>query len=396
MKISWRKPAPIVEQKSLAQPTATDLAVFTGLFGDEKTFSVGNVLEVPAVAAGVKTISESTATLELNLVRRDDNSASVDHAALDLLRDHVNSWTSGFELIRDLVAEALIYDQGGIAWVNKVGGRPSEIIHYVPGAIQVTRDPATREPSFKSNGQTFPASDIINIRDGLGRAPLNLARQAIDTAAAIERHVNKTFANGAKVGGILKSKKKLGEEGAMAMAAGFTTAYSGPNASGRVAILWDDTEFIPMTMNSVDAQTLELQRFLIEQIARALNMSPVMLGDLTKSSYANAWQKNREFLGITLMPWLRTLESEFNRVLLTDEERAEFTFQFDVDDLSRVDLQQRATAISSLISARVLSANEARNWLDAGLPPYEGGDQFANPNTGASQPDTKQKEMTDG
>jgi hypothetical protein len=32
----------------------------------------------------------------------------------------------------------------------------------------------------------------------------------------------------------------------------------------------------------------------------------------------------------------------------------------------------------------VINPNEGRSWLD--LPPYEGGNEFANPNTGASQP----------
>jgi hypothetical protein len=49
-----------------------------------------------------------------------------------------------------------------------------------------------------------------------------------------------------------------------------------------------------------------------------------------------------------------------------------------------VDLTARATAISSLVSSRVINPNEGRSWLD--LPAYDGGEQYANPNTGASQP----------
>ncbi|MEO6012729.1 MAG: hypothetical protein ABIQ30_03975, partial [Devosia sp.] len=53
------------------------------------------------------------------------------------------------------------------------------------------------------------------------------------------------------------------------------------------------------------------------------------------------------------------------------------------------DLTARATAISSLVSSRTINPNEGRSWL--GLGPYAGGNAFANPNTGASQPGDPQK-----
>ena len=95
------------------------------------------------------------------------------------------------------------------------------------------------------------------------------------------------------------------------------------------------------------------------------------------------------------MPWLKALEAAFDRALLTDDERALYAFKFDVDDLTRVDLEKRATAISSLVSSRVLNPNEARTWLDTGLAPYAGGDKFANPNTGASQPGSQEQPVND-
>lgn len=57
---------------------------------------------------------------------------------------------------------------------------------------------------------------------------------------------------------------------------------------------------------------------------------------------------------------------------------------FDRDDLTRADLTARATAISSLISAKVINPNEARSWLD--LARYEGGDEFSNPHINPNAP----------
>lgn len=367
-------------KKAWPQTDEELLAVINGESG-----TACDPLAVPAVSAAVKTISESAATLDLHLVERSDAAKGVDHPALALLRGQVNEWTSGFQLIRDLLIEAMLRDQGGMAWVNRIGGRPVEIIHYRVGAIGFQEE-ESRELLYRLSGRPIPAGDVIHVRAPFGKAPVTLARRAILAAAAMEQHAQKLWSNGARPGGVLEVPQNVGEDAVKRIKAGWSAAHEGTGNSGRTAILWGGTKYSQTALTSVDGQFIETARWTLEQIARAFNMSPVMLGDLTKSSYANAWQKNREFLGITLTPWLRIVEAAFNRALLSDEERARLTFQFDIDDLSRVDLQQRATAIASLVSSRVLNPNEARTWLDTGLAPYEGGNEFANPNTGASQP----------
>ena len=42
------------------------------------------------------------------------------------------------------------------------------------------------------------------------------------------------------------------------------------------------------------------------------------------------------------------------------------------------------------MASRVLNPNEGRSWLD--LAPYDGGNEFANPNITTGQPDAKKTE----
>ena len=70
--------------------------------------------------------------------------------------------------------------------------------------------------------------------------------------------------------------------------------------------------------------------------------------------------------------------------MLTRDERSKYRILLDRDDLTRASLTERATAISSLVSARVINPNEARGWLD--LAPYAGGDEFANPHINPNAP----------
>lgn len=101
-----------------------------------------------------------------------------------------------------------------------------------------------------------------------------------------------------------------------------------------------------------------------------------MIGDLTRATWSNTAEMQRQFLQLCLEPWLRALESALRRALFTKDERPRFAIRFDRDDFTNVDLTARATAISSLVSSRVINPNTAREWLD--LPPYDGGEAYAN------------------
>jgi HK97 family phage portal protein len=204
-----------------------------------------------------------------------------------------------------------------------------------------------------------------------------LAREAIGVAHVMERHAGRFFANGARPSGVLESPKPVGETGVVKMSRGFAAAFSGPDNAGKTPVLWDGTTYRPMAMSSVDSQFLELRVYQNIEICRAFGLPPSMAFELERATWSNAEQASREFITWTLVPWVKALESALNRALLSDEERGEYRICFDIDDTSQADLTARATAISTLITARVLNPNEARQWL--GMGPRDGGNEFANP-----------------
>lgn len=179
----------------------------------------------------------------------------------------------------------------------------------------------------------------------------------------------------------------------MKMLAGWRSAHEGPGKSGKTAILWDGAEWQQMQLNSVDAQFQQLRLFQLQEICRAFNIPASMLGDLSRATWSNSAEMQRQFLQLCLEPWLQAVEGALRRALFLPEDRKRFAIRFDRDDFSNVDLAVRATAINSLVASRVLNPNEGRSWL-GGLAPYEGGNEFANPNTGASQPGAKSGGVT--
>ena len=354
--------------------------------------SAETALRVPAVAASVRTISEAAASLDCFVVEIGDDGTETParhHPATALIAGEANDWTSSFELIRSLVVDALTRDVGGLAWGNWVRGEPVEIIRYRPGIIAAEYDQdGSGRATYRINGVPTPADQIIHLKSTFDKAPVTLCREAIGTAMVMEQHAARLFGRGARPGGIIRTKKSLGDEGVKKMLAGWRAAMEGAENAGRTAVLWDDAEWQQMTLSSVDAQFQQLRIFQLQEIARAFNIPSVLIGELSRATWSNSAEMQRLFLMLCLEPWLLALEGALRRALIAKEDRKRFAIRFERDDFSKVDLSVLATAVNSLIASRVLNPNEARDWLD--MPPYEGGEVFANPNTGASQPGTDQ------
>ncbi|MFG1340550.1 phage portal protein [Xanthobacter autotrophicus] len=374
------------ERKSLASPDADLLALFGTPAPTAAGVNVGpgSALTVPAVSCAVRAISEAVATLDVRVMRREGSAEVVapEHPVAGLLRDRVNDWTPGPEFICDLVAQALLYDAGGLAWVNRVAGRPVELIAYDPAHLTAQRhEDGTGQYRYLLNSREIPAEDVIHLRSPFGRSPVSLARESIGLSLTLERHAAKLFGNGPRPGGMVSFTERMTPDAIKNAAATFA-AMLNSEKTGRTAFLDAGADYKQLVLSSVDSQFIELTGFQILQIARAFRVPPQMLYDLDRATWSNSEQMGREFLTYTLEPWLRALEGALRIALFSADEYPTHRVHFERDDLTRADLGARAVAYSSLIASRVVNPNEVRRW--EGMEPYAGGDEYANPHTSTS------------
>lgn len=375
MKLPWTRPAPDPAEEtrgldwheyawlSAGTPTAAGPTV-----GPE------TAMRVPAVRAAVAAISEAAAGLPATVQVGGAQDAT--HPVARLIDEGPNTWSAWPDLVRDLLADALCRDQGGLAWVNRVGGEAREVIRYRPGVLAAeTLD--SGECRYRLNGRAIPAADVVHVRPPGDRAPLSQAREAIGLAAALEAHVGRVLSNGGRPSGVIKTPGALNADAMKRLAASWQAAHAG-EGSGRTAVLESGATFDPLTFKLIDLEYSALRTFQINEIARAFRVPPGMLYEMSRQTWSNMEQASREFLTYTLEPWLLTVEGALNRALFRPDERKTHRIVFDRDDLTRANLNDRATAINSLIASQVLNPNEARDWL--GLPPREGGEVFMNPN----------------
>ncbi len=373
-------------KSSLAEPEKWLSNLLDGTTGGTGPVTASTALRHPAAACAIRVIAEAVATLPVITYRRlADNSKerATDHPVYGLLHDDANGWQSAFDLKLAVTIDALSHDKGGFAYVNRVGGRPVELLRLDPAKVAVDYSPMG-EPSYTFENRVFAREDILHVRAPGGVAPLTTAREAIALANLMENHGAGLFRNGARPSGVISLEGDINATTLAAVREAWTSAV-GVVKPGGVAVLDKSAKYTPLAFSSVDSQFLELRTYQILEIARAFRVPPHMLYELDRATWSNTGEMGQAFLTYSLLPWLEAWTSAIRRACFTAEERADYIPEFLVDDLLRADPLSRATTTSTLIACRALSPNEARAMDDR--PPYDGGDEFVNPHTtSASQP----------
>lgn len=341
-------------------------------------------LRVPALAQGVAVISRSIGVLDVAVYRDGPSGREkvADHPAARVLKQP-NAWTGETRMKTQLVADTLLHGNG-LLLVSRVRAEVRELHRLDPRSVTIDADTLTGMPVYRvtmADGATveYGAGDIVHLRgpsvDGLrGLGVVDLAREAIALALLLETHAARLFSSGAKPGGVLQVPGRLDQAVLDRLRASFNSRYSGPSGAGRTMILENGVTFQAAQLTSVDAEFSACRAFQVVEIARALNLSPILLGDLSRATFNNSAEMRQAFLDATLLPVIEDAEDEFERVLLTPQERdAGYAIEFDTTNFVRADLEKRFAALKTGIESGVYTLNEAR--ATEGLPPIEGGDQ---------------------
>jgi HK97 family phage portal protein len=218
--------------------------------------------------------------------------------------------------------------------------------------------------------------DILHIRglgwDGIrGYSVITMARQSVGTALATERNVAKFYAGGGRVPYVLEMAQRFKSDADFdRFRSDWEKTYSEPH---RAPILENGTTYKQIGLNAADAQLLESRQFTIPEICRWFSVSPHLVGDLSRATFANIEQLALEFVQRTLMAWLTRWEQELWRCVLTPEEKSQgYFWRHNVNALLRGDFQSRMAGYAVMLQNGIASINEVRDMEDKN--PIDGGD----------------------
>ena len=332
-------------------------------------------LKLSAVYRAVDLISGAVAMLPVTLYqdgRRVENDLSY------LINFEPNNINTRFGLFKLVVVDML---QKGNAFllVMRSGDTVEELRYIKPEEVTILHDKKANRKRFRIKDYgDVDDSDMLHFMnlttDGIkGISVLEAARRSMGIAWSSEASADNFFERGGAVSGVLAGKVVLTEKQKLQIRQQWKEIMA-PDIGG-VAVIGNDMTFTPIHASAADSQLLESRGFNVAEIARFYGISPTLLGDLTRSSYATFEATTLDFLTNCLQPRLTNIEQELNRKLLLRREKQmlKMHFAYDTEDLLRCTKTEMAQYYRDLINNGVMTVNEVRRKLD--LEPVDGGDE---------------------
>jgi HK97 family phage portal protein len=338
-------------------------------------------LQVSAVWACVRLISQTVASLPLVVYRKTDKGREIapDHWFAQLMAGKPNQYQTRYEFWEHQVANLALH---GNLYAKK-GERAGRVISLLPmNPLQTetklvdgkvvhlfTQDGNIAALSSQSVWHARMNGDLV-----VGRSPLQFGRNLVGVAQAAEQAVSKIYYNGGKRSGVLSFDRLLTPEQRQQIRDNFASLTTGTDE--RLLVLELGAKFDPVSMSPQDIELLASRRFQIEEICRWFGVPSVLVNDTSGST---TWGSGIEqivlgFYKLNLRPYLEAIENSITTHLFTDDDRKGYEVEFDFEGLLRATQKERYDGYRIGVTSGLLTPNEARamEWL----PAVDGGDKL--------------------
>jgi HK97 family phage portal protein len=378
------------------------LAAFVEVYGGRESksgqvVSASTALQVSTVLGCVKVIAEGIAQPTLKLYReraKGGADPAIDHPLYRVLYRRPNPWQTSFAF-RETMLYRLALEGNFYAFKNRVGRQVRELLP-IPGRVQVKQKAdmtlAYRVEMPDGTWRDIAAEDIWHVRgpswnSWLGLEAVQIARDVIGLAMAIEQDQAKLYKNGLRQSGVYSVEGTLNKDQYKDLRE-FIEKHQA--SEGGPLILDRSAKFASEVMTSVDAQTLESRRLQVEEICRMFRVMPIMIGHSDKTAtYASAEQMFLAHVVHTLSPWCERIEQSIDNDLLGDQDLAAgYYAKFNLNSLQRGAFETRmngyAKALGAGGSPAWMTPNEVRALEE--MNPLSGGDELPKPTNAAPAP----------
>jgi HK97 family phage portal protein len=342
-------------------------------------------LQLTAVFACVRILTESLATLPLCIYRRlypRGKEEATNHPLWKLFQDGPNEEQTGFDWLEMTVGHLALRGNAYNKLLYPAAGPLSGMMPLHPDLMRPFRDAkGVIFYEYQPNGgekQVFSAEEILHFSifsDGLkGRSVIDYNREAVGLGLAAEQYGSRLFQNGAVPGGVITTPAVLGDKARENIKKSIRERHEGSQNAHRTMILEEGMKWEKIGVAPDEAQFLETRKFQIAEIARMFRVPPHLIGDLERSTNNNIEQQSLDFVVNTLTPWTTRLAQRMQKDLLTDTGKKSFFIDFDFRSRLRGDTAGRAAIGNAMFATGAASPNDIRDLN--GDNPREGGDTY--------------------
>jgi HK97 family phage portal protein len=336
------------------------------------------VFRVNAIFSAVSLISDTISTLPLDsYIRRDGARFAFRPRPAWVQQPDIDTSKEAF--YGSLIVSMLLDGNGFVRVFRDNSGRVVNMTILNPTKVEIRKD-KVGGVTFIYEGENKPLNkneilhipDVVRPGETRGISRVTALKDNFGLALALESYAARFFGQGASTNGIIEFPGNLTPEQAKQLVEGFDARHKGFRKAHKTGVLSGGAKFVQTTVANDQAQFIDSRRMAVEDVARAFNIPPHLLGLPGTNTYSSVEQNNIAFVTHTLRPIVQKLESAFTSLMVNEPGGSTAFIKFTLDGLLRGDANSRFSAYSVGLQAGYLTINDIRRLED--LPPVDGGE----------------------
>lgn len=332
--------------------------------GGLSALTIDEALDVPAVWCAVSFLSRTLATVPLHAYRRAADGPQRAGGRLEAVIHEAPNPTMGAEKFWRWFWQQVFTGGRGLAWIERRGREVEAIWPIDPSRASISWDGPRLVYSLV--GREYDAADVIDVpfmlkSNGVDHyGPLAKAGgKAAQLSAAMNTYAATFFAGGGIPPLALSGPLPNGAEAMKRAMSDIHRAIQTAKETDKALFpMPPGHELKPVGFDPEKGQMTEARRFQVEEVARAYQLPPVFLQDLSRATFSNAEQQDLHLVKHLIGQWCQALEDELNLKLFG--QRSGRYVEHNLDGLMRGDFKSRIEGIAQGIQAGLLTPNEGR------------------------------------
>ena len=326
--------------------------------------------QVNAIYSAVSLISDTISSLPVDtFIRRDGSRFAFRPRPVWVSRPDVDTTKEAFwgativSLLLDGNAFIRVYsnDAGEVVNLNVLNPHKVEIRRNGLGRVMFEVEGESR---LLSSDEVIFIPDVVRPGHMRGVSRVEALKENFGLAIALQSYAAKFFGSGTQTSGIIEFPGNLTAEQAKALQEGFDARHKGWGRAHKTGIISGGAKYITTSVENDKAQFLDSRRLAVEDVARAFNVPPHLLGLPGTNSYASVEQNNLAWVTHCLRPIVQKLETAFTPLLSRVPGGETAFLKFNLDGLLRADMNTRMSAYSTGLNSGFLTINDVRRLED--------------------------------
>jgi HK97 family phage portal protein len=336
------------------------------------------VFKVNAIFSAVSLISDTISTLPVDsYIRRDGARFAFRPRPAWVQQPDIDTTKEAF--YGSLIVSLLLDGNGFVRVFRDGSGRVINMTVINPSKVEIRKNKVGEVVYvYEGEGKPLNKNEMLHIPDVVrpgeirGISRVIALKDNFGLALALESYAARFFGQGATTQGLIEFPGNLTPEQAKQLVDGFDARHRGFRKAHKTGVLSGGAKYVNTSVENDKAQFIDSRRMAVEDVARAFNIPPHLLGLPGTNTYSSVEQNNIAFVTHTLRPIVQKLESAFTPLMANEPGGSTAFIKFTLDGLLRGDANSRFSAYSVGLQAGYLTINDIRRLED--LPPVEGGE----------------------